>query len=97
MKTNKPARIFIEYKDFLFFLEFLLLGRHLELPLAYLQLVPLAQLMPCSQSPHLPSESRAKLKLKMADNLPKTANIISRFTKLPDKHQATVLVSQEVQ
>ena len=39
---------------------------------------------------------RARKSNKMAEVSDKNVNILSRFTKLPDKNQATVLVSLEI-
>ena len=41
------------------------------------------------------SQTRARNSNKMADNCDKNVNILSRFSKLPDRNQATVLVSLE--
>lgn len=58
-----------------------------------------AQAETCSQISFSRSqflEKRRETQMKMAEIPQKNVNILSRFTKLPDKNQATVLVSPEI-
>lgn len=46
--------------------------------------------------PSLSKQEERETQIKMAEIPDKNVNILSRFTKLPDKNQATVLVSLEI-
>ena len=87
------------FSFFSFFLAAILKNNHWKF-----NWVPQAHIVSCSQISHCASQGcsqslktkRARNSNKMADISDKNVNILSRFTKLPDKNQATVLVSLEI-
>ena len=89
---------------FSFFSFFLFLAAILKPTTEKLNRVSQAQIVSCFQTSHWTSQGcsqslkprRARNSNKMAEISDKNVNILSRFTKLPDKNQATVLVSLEI-